>query len=98
MAEPRSPDPAMLVVAAFSRHTGALDSARARLEADYGPVALASTLFDFHQTDYYAATMGAGLKKQLLGFARLVPQDCLPDVKVRTNALERELADSGAYP
>ena len=42
MAEPRTPDPVLLVVAAFSRHPGALDWAHARLEQDFGPVQLVS--------------------------------------------------------
>src|SRR5204863_7817322 len=46
---------------------------------------------------YYEPTMGPGLTKQLLVFRNLVAPDCLPDVKHRTNALERELAESGAY-
>ncbi len=98
MAEPRSPDPAMLVVAAFSRHPDALAWARQRLEESCGPVVLASLPFDFHHTAYYEATMGAGLHKQLLGFRDLVAPDSLPTIKLHTNALEHQLAESGAYP
>ncbi len=98
MAEPRSPDPALLVVAAFSRHPDALAWARARLEADFGPIALASPPYDFNQTTYYEAQMGRGLQKQFLGFGGLVALDGLAGVKLRTNQLERELAASAVYP
>src|SRR5262249_15460272 len=98
MAEPRPDVPVLLVVAAFSRHPEALRWARGRLEEAYGPVGLCGEPFPFDQTAYYEASMGPGLSKQLLAFERLAAPDCLADVKLHTNALERELASSGAYP
>lgn len=98
MGVPREPVYSLLVVAAFSRHGAALDDARAALEASYGPVARVSDDFDFHHTAYYAATMGDGLRKRLLVFERLVPADCLPDVKRYTIGLEAAVAGGGRYP
>jgi hypothetical protein len=98
MAEPRTPAPALLVVAAFSRHEQALEWARSRLEGLFGPVALAGEPYAFCQTTYYEPTMGPGLRKQLLAFERPVSPDCLPEVKLRTNALEAELAAAGTFP
>jgi hypothetical protein len=97
MADPRLPVPALLVVAAFSRHSAALDWARRRLHHLHGPVALASAAFDFHHTDYYQPTMGSGLRKCLFAFRDLVPADCLPTIKLATNGLEAELTDTGIY-
>ncbi len=94
----RPPQPALLVVAAFSRRDEALAWGREQLEAAYGPVALASESFAFHHTDYYQPTMGADLRKQFFALERLVPQDCLPDVKHHTNALEAHLAGQGRFP
>src|SRR5205085_97859 len=71
---------------------------RARLEADFGPVALAGAPFTFDQTGYYERTMGSGLRKELLAFEELIAPDRLPEIKLRTNALERELAECGGYP
>jgi hypothetical protein len=88
----RSPAPVLLVVAAFSRHEEARTWARQRLEEAFGPVALAGEPFLFDHTRYYEPTMGPGLRKQILAFERLVRADCLADVKLRTNALEAELA------
>ena len=68
MADPRSPAPELLVVAAFSRHLPALEWAKTRLQATYGPVALTSPPYPFDQTDYYAATMGGDLRKQFFVF------------------------------
>ncbi|HZT81275.1 MAG TPA: DUF4416 family protein [Gemmataceae bacterium] len=95
---PRPPDPALLVVAAFSRHEPALAWARRRLEEEYGPVALAAPPFDFHHTAYYEPTMGPGLRKQLLAFRDLVAPDRLADIKRRAIALEGELAGAGTFP
>jgi hypothetical protein len=97
MAEPRSPDPVLLVVAVFSRHETALDWAREKLEAAFGPVALASPVYDFHQTRYYEATMGPNLRKQFLVFRDLVAPDRLAAIKRATNELEAELARTGGY-
>ncbi len=98
MAEPKPPDPVLLVVAAFSRHAAALEWARARLEAEFGPVARTSPAFVFDQTTYYAATMGPDLRKQFLAFNNLIDAGRLAAIKLRTNALEQEEAASGTYP
>jgi hypothetical protein len=98
MATPRPPAPVLLIVAAFSQHPGALAWARERLEQAFGPVALAGPVYAFHHTDYYEPTMGPGLRKQLLAFRNLVAANALAGLKLRSNALERELAESGAYP
>jgi hypothetical protein len=98
MAEPRPPVPVLLVVAAFSRRPEAIAWGRERLEAAFGPVARASEPFPFDQTAYYEATMGRDLRKQFYAFEKLVAPDCLPEVKRQTNSLERELAETGAYP
>jgi hypothetical protein len=42
--------------------------------------------------------MGPGLRKEFLAFHDLVPADSLPDIKLRTNALEEELAQAKQYP
>jgi hypothetical protein len=97
MAECRKPDPALLVVAAFSRHPSALTWTQQHLQADFGPLALIGPAFAFHQTTYYEATMGPELQKQLLAFERLVGEQQLATIKLRTNDLERELAKTGGY-
>jgi hypothetical protein len=94
---PRTPDPVLLVVAAFSRHGEALDWARARLEDAFGPVALTSADFDFHQTRYYEPSMGAELRKRFLAFRDLVPPERLAGIKLRTNDLEADLVREGIY-
>ncbi len=98
MATPRPVVPQLLVVAAFSRHDDAFAWARARLEGLFGPIVMASLPFVFDQTAYYTPTMGADLRKPLYAFRDLVDPACLADVKIRTNALEQELAGTGSFP
>jgi Domain of unknown function (DUF4416) len=98
MSERRPIVPALLVVAAFSRHADALNWGREQLEQTYGPLALHSEPFAFTHTGYYESTMGANLLKQLFAFQRLIAPDILPDIKRNTNALEQQLAAAGNYP
>jgi hypothetical protein len=98
MADPRTPEPALLIVAAFSRHLDALARVRRELETTFGPIQFVAAPYSFHETSYYEGTMGPSLSKQLLAFRDLAPPDALPDFKHRTNALESTIAHSGAFP
>jgi hypothetical protein len=83
--------PALLLLAAFSRHARALDWARAQAAAAWGPVVLASEPFDFRETDYYAPTMGTGLKKVFWTFVRPFDPGELAGLKRLANRWEEEL-------
>jgi hypothetical protein len=98
MAEPRLYDPVLLMVAAFSRHPEALQWAHEPLQQIYGEIALASPPYHFSQTTYYEPTMGPELHKQFLVFRELVDAERLAEIKLRTNALEKELANAGLFP
>jgi hypothetical protein len=98
MTAPRPPDPVLLVVAAFSRHMTSIDWAREQLVRIFGPIVLESPPFDFNQTRYYEATMGAGLRKSFLVFEELVAADRLAEIKLKTIGLEQDLVRSGRYP
>src|SRR6266702_5324086 len=94
----RQPDPARLVVAVFSRHPEALAWAQQRLREAFGPFERVSPDFDFHHTEYYAASMGIGLKKRLLVFEQLRPSDILPWAKNVTIGMEQELMLEDRFP
>jgi hypothetical protein len=93
----RFPDPALLVVAVFSRHVEALDWAADRLEGVFGAIQTRSERYGFCQTRYYEPSMGEGLQKQLLLFRKLAPLDALASIKRQTNALEEEAVRLGTY-
>jgi hypothetical protein len=90
--------PVLFLVAATSRHPTALEWARLRVEATFGPLAFASYTFDFTETDYYAATMGLDLKKQFLAAERLIDPSLLAPIKRQTNEWEAEYAALDRHP
>jgi Domain of unknown function (DUF4416) len=92
MGEVHQSSPALLLIAVVSRHDAAFRWARERATQQHGPVALASDAFDFTETDYYAATMGANLKKQFLAFERTIDPAALAEIKRHTNEWEAEYA------
>jgi hypothetical protein len=92
------PAPVLLLLAAFSRHEAALAWARQRAVEAWGPVALESPLFPFRETQYYEPTMGSGLGKRFLAFARPADPAALVDWKLATNAWEVEYARAAGHP
>jgi hypothetical protein len=90
--------PVLLLVAAFSRYPEALDWGRARCEAEYGPVALASERFEHRETHYYDREMGTELLKTFWVFERLVDPAILVAAKLASNAWEAEYAALGRHP
>jgi len=68
------------------------DEVKAMLEAKFGPVDTLSAEYDFVYTQYYAREMGADLKKRLIGFEQLIRPERLPDIKLETNAIERQFS------
>lgn len=82
----------LLIVAAFSQDPAALDWARRRLTANWGPLELESEYFAFTETDYYAQSMGSQLLKVLWAFRELIDPASLPERKLAANAWEQEYA------
>jgi Domain of unknown function (DUF4416) len=98
MGHANPPAPALLIFAAISRHEAALTSAKKSIESHIGPIVRTSPAFDFTETDYYLATMGADLKKQFFACERLIDPAQLVDLKLQTNSWEEEFAAQGRFP
>lgn len=92
MGEPSPPPPSLLIMAAFSRHEGALHWARHRAEQRWGVPVLESERFAFGETEYYQRSMGKDLKKVFWAFEPGFEPADLPEVKLATNAWEKEYA------
>ncbi len=88
----------LLVLAAFSRYDAALDWARDRAVARWGPVELESPRFDFSYTSFYEKEMGDGLKKTFFAFRRLIDPTAIVDIKHRTNDWESQFAAEHSFP
>ncbi|MEK7467692.1 MAG: DUF4416 family protein [Planctomycetota bacterium] len=82
------PPVAVLFTGLLATSEPLLANVRASLEADWGPIALASAARPWTETDYYEAEMGKGLLRQFLAFERLVGVDRLASLKQRSVALE----------
>ena len=98
MGEIAQPSEVLLLLAAFSRHVEALAWAKDKASDAWGPVALASEVFSFAETDYYEPTMGSGLSKCFWAFERLVDPATLVERKWQTNAWEAEYANQYGHP
>ena len=94
----REHPPVLLLMAAFSRHVEALEWGRHAAEAAWGPAALSSEPFAFHETRFYEATMGAGLVKVFFAFQRLIDPEDLPSLKHQTNAWEEQCRAQARWP
>lgn len=94
MAEPTKPDPALLVVGVL--YPGAeqelLESARKKLALRFGALRVLGRPLEFGWTDYYQAEIGPGLVRRFLAAERLFGRERLAELKLETNAVERELA------
>ena len=87
------PKPVKLVVGMISGRAEAFEAAAKRLETQFGPVDLRSDELPFDVTDYYDEEMGTGLRRRFLAYEELIDPGDLADIKLATNAIERELAE-----
>lgn len=61
----------------------------------FGLIQVISKKIDFSFTEYYADEMGLNLKKQFLGFTKLIRPENLPDIKLITNEIEETFQING---
>jgi hypothetical protein len=97
MGQPSPHSPALLLLAAFSRHDAALDWTRQRAVEAWGRVERESPRFDFADTHYYDATMGPGLKKVFFAFQRPFDPAELVEIKLETNRWEEQYAAAAGH-
>jgi hypothetical protein len=88
MSRPQRPRPAKLVVGIFMKKTGPFALVATDLENSFGPIDMISTWFPFNYTGYYESEMGKPLFRRVFVFKKLVEQASLPEIKIKTNALE----------
>jgi hypothetical protein len=91
MADPRPFAPVKLVCGIISSGPEAPARAERELSLLFGAVDLRSPVLAFDATDYYESEMGPGLERRFLSFAELIRPEALPDIKLRTNALEEAI-------
>ncbi len=98
MGEPVKPEKVGLLIGLLSVYDDALDEAAARLERLYGEIELRSDPLAFDFTDYYEHEMGEPIRRVFLLMRGLIRPGELAGVKLTTNGIEREFAQSGRWP
>jgi hypothetical protein len=88
MGQIQNHSPVLWICALISRHQEAHHWAEEKLVEQLGDVAIASPAFEFQETSFYEATMGADLTKRFLAFEQLGDPAGLADLKIKTNELE----------
>lgn len=88
----------MRVAAIFSRHPEAMAWARETLVAAFGPISAAMEPFEFVETTFYNASMGDGLKKQIVAFERLGQPEQLVADKLAANDWEAKYREASNWP
>jgi hypothetical protein len=69
--------------------------ATAKLVERFGELEIEGDPYDFNYTDYYLKEFGPSLKKRFVIFQVPIKREELPDIKLFTCNLERELAKAG---
>lgn len=72
-----------------------LATAVRELETHWGPLGLASAVFDFDFTDYYEKEFGPRLRRQFVAFAEKFPPEALRGAKIWCNELEERFSRAG---
>lgn len=98
MGSVHRPFPVLLLVAAFSRYEAALAWGRQRVADAWGPIGLASPIFEFRETAYYEPTMGAGIRKCFWAGREPIDPGRLAGLKLQANAWEEEYARLAGHP
>ncbi len=61
----------------------------------FGEMDFISEVFPFDFTDYYCKEMGSPLSRRFIGFSKLIPPECLPEIKIKTNQIELAYSKDG---
>jgi hypothetical protein len=75
--------------------TAAAEKVKALLGEHFSAIDSQSALIPFALTDYYQIEMGKPLFRQFVSFQELLAPEKLPEIKIYTNGLEKQLAKAG---
>ena len=94
MGQIKKPNPVIVFVGLLAGRKDWLNEGIKRLETSFASPKLMSPIWTFEKTDYYTEEMGPGLLRQFVAWGKLVEPSELARMKIKTNALEDELADA----
>jgi hypothetical protein len=95
MSQPRTPQPAKLVIGVFTNAMETISPAAKLFMEEFGAIDLVSAWFPFTDTTYYEKEMGDGLCRRMMAFRRLVDPGSLAEIKLKTNRIEEKFSTQG---
>jgi hypothetical protein len=94
MGEAHEPRPVNLVCPMLAARAEWLDAAQERIEAAFGPADLVGETWPWPFSSYYEHEMGGPLLRRICSLRDLAAPDDIIEVKLRTNRMEKELAEA----
>lgn len=98
MGEITTHKPVLLITAITSRNPDAFAWSLDQMIRQWGPIAKASPVFDFTETDFYTQSMGSELKKQFVAFEQLIDPGEIALTKHLSNRWEGDYATHASHP
>ncbi|HDD45395.1 MAG TPA: DUF4416 family protein [Candidatus Desulfofervidus auxilii] len=95
MSELKPPSPVKLIMSLIFHKKDIFESVLPKLIELFGEIDFISEILPFDHTDYYYSEMGKPLFRRLISFLNLILPDELPDIKIKTNNIEKEYAING---
>lgn len=94
MGRPKEPLPAKLFMSIIAKEEEFFNNGMKELGKIFGEIDFVSERFVFCLTDYYTEEMGKDLFRHFITFNRLIERSMLPEIKLITNRLEEDFANS----
>ncbi len=94
MANIKPVDRVKLIVAVLWSDTLILQKALKNLETVWGKIDFQGKDREFDVTDYYVSEMGSPISRRLVSFEKLINPDTIAEIKLRSNAIENNLAQN----
>lgn len=94
MGKTKEPSPVKLIAGIIYQSEETLLRAKNKLTEKFGCIDFESPVAPFDFTTYYEEEMGKNLKRQFISFESLIHMKELPQIKIFTNQIEKELSFS----
>lgn len=91
----KEPKPVYLFTAIIYKPESDLSACKRALVEELGVADFESVMLPFEGTSYYEREMGAGLKRKIITFKKLIAREKIREIKIFTAALEEKFSESG---
>jgi hypothetical protein len=88
----KEPSPVKLIVGMLAADARCVQASRQAVLAEFGEPDFVSDEWQFRETEYYRKETGDNILRQFVTFSRLIEPGMLAEIKLRTNAIEEQLA------